>query len=77
MNPVMIQQVSRADRHDRARQLEEIRLLNQAYPGHSRSATQGLSAKKAHQSFLPSVARRLRAWIGGRQEQALAADNRS
>lgn len=76
MNPVMMQQVSRADRHDHARQLEEIRLLNQAYPRRSQATTADSRPKNALLALLPAVARRLRAWVGG-GEQALAAENRS
>jgi hypothetical protein len=77
MNPVMIQQVSRADRYDHARQLEEIRLLNEAYPRGSRASTSDSRPQKAHQALLSVMARRLRAWVEGRQGQALPADNHS
>ena len=77
MNPVMIQHVSRADRYDHARQLKEIRLLNQADSKRRRESAADSDQRGASQALLPMLARRLRAWVGGSQEQALAADHHS
>ncbi len=67
MNPVSIQHVYGAESGQRARQIAEIQLINQAYPRRDRSTEGSRASSGGRLSWVRGITRRLHAWIPLRQ----------
>jgi hypothetical protein len=72
MNPVSIQHVYRAESGQRARQYDEIQLLNQAYPRRQRSSTGSSGAMRLRFRWLRGVASLLGSWAFPRPPQPVS-----
>jgi hypothetical protein len=71
MNPIMIDGLYRAESGERARQLAEIRMINQAYPRERKSSGGQVGLVRTSLGGALKVGHQVRAWLAALSERGM------